>query len=73
MAKETHASADERTDKVWKLTTAGAILGGLGGFVLACIDGTESATMFIAYNFLVVPAMAIIGGLIAANCVPIHD
>lgn len=73
MAQSAHTTPNEAATKVWRLTTAGAILGGIGGFVLACIDGTESTTMFIAYNFLVVPAMAIIGGLIAANCVPMHD
>jgi hypothetical protein len=73
MSKPTHAAAGNSADKAWKLTTAGAILGGVGGFILACIDGTQSTTMFIAYCFLVVPAMAIMGGLIAANCVPIHD
>jgi hypothetical protein len=73
MSQPTHASTNDKTDKVWKLTTAGAILGAMAGFVFAFIDGTQSTTMFIAYSFLVVPAMAIIGGLIAANCIPIHE
>lgn len=72
MAKSAQATSGESTDRVWKVTTAGAVLGGIGGLVLACIDGTESTTMFIAYSFLVVPAMAIMGGLIAANCIPVH-
>jgi hypothetical protein len=73
MSKPTQAHADDREDKVWKLTAAGSALGALAGFVFAWVDGTQSTTMFIAYCFLVVPAMAIIGGLIAANCIPIHD
>jgi uncharacterized membrane protein len=73
MATPAKAQAEQNADKVWKVTTAGAILGAIGGFVLACIDRTDSTTLFIAYSFLVVPAMAIIGGLIAANCVPVHD
>ena len=73
MSKPTHAQTDDREGKVWKLTAAGAALGAAAGFVFAVVDGTQSTTMFIAYCFLVVPAMAIMGGLIAANCIPIHD
>jgi hypothetical protein len=73
MSKPSHTSLEEKAEKVWKLTVAGAVLGAVAGFVLACIDGMQSTTMFIAYCFLVVPAMAIMGGLIAANCVPIHE
>lgn len=72
MAKTGTTSA-EATNRLWRITATGAGLGAIGGLTLALIDGTQSASMFIAYAFLVVPAMAIIGGLIAANCVPIHE
>jgi hypothetical protein len=57
---------------VMRFTLIGAAIGAVAGIALAFHD-SQSLAMFMAYSMDVSMAMAFIGGLIAANCIPVHD
>jgi hypothetical protein len=53
------------------LTALGAAIGAVVGFAYALFEAaTQGVPMLVAFSFDVMLAMAIIGGLIAANCAP---
>ena len=71
MSRSPAGAKSESDNKVMSITIGGTIAGAVVGIVVAyLISASQPLTTMIAVNWIVIGAMAMIGGLIAANCAP---
>ena len=60
--------------RAWRAGLIGAVLGMVGGIVLSALEAAgQGLVTYVAFTLDVTLGLALIGALIAVNCIRIHD